>query len=85
MKRACDFERPKVTTPPTTTTTATTAYRKAKLEVKAKDEVEAFKTEEADRVLVEPVAVEAAYPNLVSTYLLKCNKYRQNEPVQIEK
>ena len=69
MKRACDFEKPKVTmTSSTATTTATTtAYRKPMVEVKAKDEVEAFKTEEADRVLVEPVVVvEAAYPNLVS-------------------
>ena len=70
--RACLFEKPKATPPPTTTTTtttttATTAYRKAKVEAKAKDEVKAFKTEEADRVLVEPVVVvEAAYPNLVS-------------------
>ena len=74
VKRACDFEKPKVTTPPTTTTTATTAYRKAKVEVKAKDEVEAFKTEEADRVLVEPVAAEAAYPNLVSNNKMNSQK-----------
>ena len=74
VKRACLFEKPKATPPPTTTTTATTAYRKAKVEAKAKDEVEAkakdevkaFKTEEADRVLVQPVVAEAAYPNLVS-------------------
>ena len=74
VKRACLFENPKATPPPTTTTTATTAYRKAKVEAKAKDEVEAkakdevkaFKTEEVDRVLVQPVVAEAAYPNLVS-------------------
>ena len=69
VKRACLFEKPKATPPPTTTTTtttATTAYRKAKVETKAKDEVKAFKTEEADRVLVQPVVAEAAYPNLVS-------------------
>ena len=71
VKRACLFEKPKATPPPTTTTTtttttATTAYRKAKVEAKAKDEVKAFKTEEADRVLVQPVVAEAAYPNLVS-------------------
>ena len=77
VKRACLFEKPKATPPPTTTTTtttATTAYRKAKVEAKAKDEVEAkakdevkaFKTEEVDRVLVQPVVAEAAYPNLVS-------------------
>ena len=76
VKRACLFENPKATPPPTTTTTttATTAYRKAKVKAKAKDEVEAkakdevkaFKTEEVDRVLVQPVVAEAAYPNLVS-------------------
>ena len=68
IRRACDYERPKVkmTAPTTTTTiTTTTAYR-AKAKVAAKEEAEVFKTEEADRVLVQPVVVEAAYPNLVS-------------------
>ena len=67
VKRACLFEKPKATPPPTTTTTtttATTAYRKAKAEVKAKDEI-AFE-KEVDKVLTQPVVVEAAYPNLVS-------------------
>ena len=68
IRRACDYEKSKVkiTAPTTTTTiTTTTAYR-AKAKITAK-EVEAFKTEEADRVLlVEPVVAEAAYPNLVS-------------------
>ena len=63
VKRACLFEGPK-TTPTTTSTTMTTAYRKAKAEVKAKDKVE----KEVDHVLVEPVVVEAAYPNLVSIF-----------------
>ena len=48
----------------TTTTTTTTAYRKVKAEVKAKDEI-AFE-KEVDKVLAQPVVVEAAYPNLVS-------------------
>ena len=66
IRRACDYERPKVKmTAPTTTITTTTAYR-AKAKVAAKEEAEVFKTEEADRVLVQPVVVEAAYPNLVS-------------------
>ena len=54
-----------MTAPTTTTITTTTAYR-AKAKVAAKEEAEVFKTEEADRVLVQPVVVEAAYPNLVS-------------------
>ena len=67
IRRACNYERPKVkmTAPTTTTITTTTAYR-AKAKVAAKEEAEVFKTEEADRVLVQPVVVEAAYPNLVS-------------------
>ena len=67
IRRACDYEKSKIkmTTPTTTTITTTTAYR-ATAKITAK-EAEAFKTEEADRVLVEPVVVvEAAYPNLVS-------------------
>ena len=67
VKRACDFEKPKVkmTAPTTaTTTTTTTAYRKVKAEVKAKDEI-AFE-KEVDKALAQPVVVEAAYPNLVS-------------------
>ena len=67
VQRACDFEKPKakMTAPTTaTTTTTTTAYRKGKAEVKAKDEI-AFE-KEVDKVLTQPVVVEAAYPNLVS-------------------
>ena len=67
IRRACDYEKSKIkmTTPITTTITTTTAYR-AKAKITAK-EVEAFKMEEADQVLlVEPVVAEAAYPNLVS-------------------
>ena len=71
IRRACDYEKSKVkitaptTTTTTTTITTTTAYR-AKAKITAK-EVEAFKMEEADQVLlVEPVVAEAAYPNLVS-------------------
>ena len=66
IRRACDYEKSKIkmTTPTTTTITTTPAYRaKAKITTK---EAEAFKTEEADRVLVQPVVAEAAYPNLVS-------------------
>ena len=59
-----------MTAPTTTTTiTTTTAYR-AKAKVAAKEEAEVFKTEEADRVLVQPV-VEAGYPNLVSIFSKK--------------
>ena len=71
IRRACDFEKPKVkvsiptaATTTTATTTTTTAYRKVKAEVKAKDEI-AFE-KEVDKVLAQPVVVEAAYPNLVS-------------------
>ena len=60
VQRACDFEKPTTAT----TTTTTTAYRKVKAEVKAKDEF-AFE-KEVDKVLTQPVVVEAAYPNLVS-------------------
>ena len=75
VKKACDFEKLKVKVSPTSATTTaattTTAYRKAnaevttkKTEVTAEEDVEAFKAEEMDQVLVQPVAV--AYPNLVS-------------------
>ena len=69
IRRACDFEKPKVkvsrpTAATTTTVTTTTAYRKVKPEVKANDETVIEK--EVDQVLVQPVVVEAAYPNLVS-------------------
>ena len=71
IRRACDFEKPKVkvsiptaATTTTATTTTTTAYRKVKAEVKAKDEI-AFE-KEVDKALAQPVVVEAAYPNLVS-------------------
>ena len=73
MKRACDFEKPKVTmTASTATTTATTtAYRKPMVEVKAKDETE----KELDQVMAEPVVIEAAYPNLVSINKTDSQKY----------
>ena len=71
IRRACDFEKPKVkvsiptaATTTTATTTTTTAYRKVKAEVKAKDEI-AFE-KEVDKALAQPVVVEAAYRNLVS-------------------
>ena len=48
----------------TNTITTTTAYRSAKTELTAKEDVEVFKAEEMDQVLAQPVAV--AYPNLVS-------------------
>ena len=73
VKRACLFKGPKTifedattpTTPtlptmPTTISTAT-AYRKLKAETEA--DVEKM---EADRVLMQPVVAEPAYPNLVS-------------------
>ena len=73
MKRACDFEKPKVTmTASTATTTATTtAYRKPMIEEKAKDETE----KELDQVMAEPVVIEAAYPNLVSINKTDSQKY----------
>ena len=73
MKRACDFEKPKVTmTASTATTTATTtAYRKPMVEEKAKDETE----KELDQVMAEPVVIEAAYPNLVSINKTDSQKY----------
>ena len=75
MKRACDFEKPKVTmTASTSTTTAatTTAYRKPMVvEEKAKDETE----KELDQVMAEPVVIEAAYPNLVSINKTDSQKY----------
>ena len=72
VKKACDFEKPKakVSTPTaattTTTTTTTTAYRKTMGEVTAKDEAAIEK--DVDRVLMQPVVAEAAYPNLVSIF-----------------
>ena len=45
----------------TSTTTMTTAYRKLKLESEAD-----LEKMEVDRVLIQPVVAEAAYPNLVS-------------------
>ena len=74
MKRACDFEKPKVTmtaSTATTTATTTTAYRKPMVEVKAKDETE----KELDQVMAEPVVIEAAYPNLVSINKTDSQKY----------
>ena len=69
VKKACDFEKLKVKVSPTAATTTaattTTAYRKAKTEVKVKDETVIEK--EVEQVLMQPViGVEAAYPNLVS-------------------
>ena len=66
VKRACLFEKPKIkstmpTTASTTSTTLTTAYRKLKLESEAD-----LEKMEVDRVLIQPVVAEAAYPNLVS-------------------
>ena len=49
------------TTASTTSTTMTTAYRKLKLESEAD-----LEKMEVDRVLIQPVVAEAAYPNLVS-------------------
>ena len=78
VKKACDFEKPKSKlSTSTTTTTATTAYRKGKVEVTAKEEAEATATKKVAAiekdVLVQPVVVEAAYPNLVSIFTcLKC-------------
>ena len=71
VKKACDFEKPKakVSTPTaatTTTTTTTTAYRKTMAEVTVKDEAAIEK--DVDRVLLQPVVAEAAYPNLVSIF-----------------
>ena len=75
MKRACDFEKPKVTmassSSTATTTATTTAYRKPMVEVKAKDETE----KELDQVMAEPVVIEAAYPNLVSINKTDSQKY----------
>ena len=76
VKKACDFEKPKSklsTSTTTTTATTTTAYRKGKVEVTAKEEAEAAATKKVAAiekdVLVQPVvAVEAAYPNLVSIF-----------------
>ena len=69
VKRACLFEKPKIkstmpttaSTTSTTSTTMTTAYRKLKLESEAD-----LEKMEVDRVLIQPVVAEAAYPNLVS-------------------
>ena len=72
VKKACDFEKPKakVSTPTaattTTATTTTTAYRKTMAEVTVKDEAAIEK--DVDRVLMQPVVAEAAYPNLVSIF-----------------
>ena len=72
VKKACNFEKPKtkpptITTTTTATTTTTTAYRKGKAEATTTTAKEVVATEkEVDRVLVEPVVAEPAYPNLVS-------------------
>ena len=71
VRRACLF-RPKNTlsttaaTTTTTTTTTTTAYRSSKVKNQEKASDEVFIEKEVDQVLVQPVVVEEAYPNLVS-------------------
>ena len=89
IKRACLFNMPTTTATATTTastvTTTAKAFR-AKMKTSTSETVEDEIAKSLDEVVMEPVVSSAAsYPNLVSTYLLKCNKYRQNEPVQIEK
>ena len=82
VKRACNFEKqktkmtpPTATTTTTTTTTATitttTAYRKTMAEVTAIDEAAIEKDVGRGQVLVQPVVVEAGYPNLVSIFSKK--------------
>ena len=71
VKRACLFEKLKITPPTATTTTSattttTTAYRNTKSETTAAKDV--------DRVLMEPVIAEAAYPNLVSNNKMNSQK-----------
>ena len=75
VKRACLFEKLKITSPTATTitsattsatTTTTTAYRNTKSETTAAKDV--------DRVLAEPVIAEAAYPNLVSNNKMNSQK-----------
>ena len=77
VKRACNFEKPKVkmTAPTTTTTTTTTtAYRKTMAEATTTAKEGAASEKEVDRVLVEPVVTEAAYPNLVSNNKMNSQK-----------
>jgi len=82
VKKACDFEKPKakLSTPTaaTTTTTTTTAYRKTMAEVMVKDEAAIEK--DVDRVLMQPVVAEAAYPNLVSIF----SKNEFNSNIQLK-
>ena len=73
VKRACLFEGPKTTPTTTTTTTTTTAYRKTMAEATTAKEGAASE-KEVDRVLVEPVVTEAAYPNLVSNNKMNSQK-----------
>ena len=77
VKRACNSEKPKVKmtapTTTTTTTTTTTAYRKTMAEATTAKEGAASE-KEVDRVLVEPVVTEAAYPNLVSNNKMNSQK-----------
>ena len=74
VKRACLFEGSKTTpTTTTTTTTTTTAYRKTMAEATTAKEGAASE-KEVDRVLVEPVVTEAAYPNLVSNNKMNSQK-----------
>ena len=81
IRRACLYNMPTTTA---TTDATTTAFR-SKMKTSTFETVEDEIAESLDEVVKEPVLSAASYPNLVSTYLLKCNKYRQNEPVQIEK
>ena len=87
IKRACLFNMPTTTATTTASTVTTTAKAfRAKMKTSTFETVEDEIAKSLDEVVMEPVVSSAAsYPNLVSTYLLKCNKYRQNEPVQIEK
>ena len=71
VKKACNFEKPKtkpptITTTTTATTTTTTVYRKGKAEATTTAKEVVATEKEVDRVLVEPVVAEPAYPNLVS-------------------
>ena len=85
IRRACLYNMPTTTATTVATTATTTAFR-SKMKASTFETVEDEIAESLDEVVKEPVVSSAAsYPNLVSTYLLKCNKYRQNEPVQIEK
>ena len=70
VKRACLFKDPTTPTTPTmptmpTTISTATAYRKTMAEATTAKEGAASE-KEVDRVLMQPVVAEPAYPNLVS-------------------